>query len=329
MVLYYMKKMEFMNETIENVKEMMVVRQFYGTSRSGSIREAVKGLSEPKGIILLSNAEQFAEHVTELETLYPEVPSIGCVAMAYGREVTEKGVAVVAFLENVSAVTGVMEEASSMPVKYIRRLEQDISKIKPSGNNTAMIDFCTGNDAAVMSSIRYLLEKHHIELMGGTGDAGRLSCNGKIYEDAMVYLLVKNGGGKVKAYKENLYEPRPNLHLLASKTDKSKYYVGELNGKPAKQVYMELTGASEKEFANITLRNPFGKMIGDDICIISLKEISGNGLCCYRQVNDSDILTILERQDIKAVQSIRFKESSRISNRFPLFFLSTACFVIY
>lgn len=277
------------------------MKLFYGASETGSVKEAVKNLSNPKSIILLSNTGHFEENVAELEELYPSVPSIGCVAMAYGQQVTEKGVAVAAFLDNVAVAAGVLEEVSSMPVKYISRLEKDIAAVKPSGNNTAMIDFCTGNDAAALSSVSYLLKKHHIELMGGTGDAGKLSCNGKVYEDAMVYLLVKNGGGKVKTYKENLYAPRTDLHLVASKTDKVKYYVGELDGRPAKQVYMELTDAKEKDFSRRTFRNPLGKMVGDDICIISLKEVSGNGFCCYRQVNDSDILTVLELQDISEV----------------------------
>ena len=60
---------------------------------------------------------------------------------------------------------------------------------------------------------------------------------------------------------------------------------------------MELTGCTERELENQTFVNPLGKMIGDDICIVSLKSIEGNGLTCYRQVNDSDILTLLEIND--------------------------------
>ena len=40
--------------------------------------------------------------------------------------------------------------------------------------------------------------------MGGTGDCGKVSANGKIYNDAVAYALVKNQGGKVKVYKENM-----------------------------------------------------------------------------------------------------------------------------
>ncbi len=61
---------------------------------------------------------------------------------------------------------------------------------------------------------------------------------------------------------------------------------------------MHLTGASnDKEIISQTFKNPLGKMIGDDVCIMSIKDVSGSGLILYRQANDSDILTLLEMRD--------------------------------
>ena len=89
--------------------------------------------------------------------------------------------------------------------------------------------------------------------------------------------------------------------FVASKTDKSKYIIGELNGKPAKQVYTDILNISEKDVVNQTFKNPLGKKNGKDICIISIKEVAGNGLCCYRQVNDSDVLYLLETNDYPSI----------------------------
>ena len=44
-------------------------------------------------------------------------------------------------------------------------------------------------------------------------------------------------------------------------TDRSKYYVGKLNGKSAKRVYMETLGIPESAIAEQTFKNPFGKMM--------------------------------------------------------------------
>ena len=277
------------------------MRQFFGMSQSGNLQEAVKGLNSPQLIMLLSNNDQFEAHVKKLEELYPQVPSIGCIGMSYDTKVVEKGVGVIAFYDGVNATANVLEEVSVMPVKYIDRLEQDVHTVNGSLNDTVCIDFCSGNDACVLTTIYSVLKKKNISLVGGTGDGGKVSANGKIYSDAVAYALVKNKNGKVKAYKENIYRQMDNYRFIASKTDKANYMLGKLNGVPAKQVYQDILHVTEKEILTQTFKNPFGKINGDDTCIISIKEVNGDALTCFRQVNDSDVLILLELGDYKEI----------------------------
>ena len=279
----------------------MSLKQFYGMSKKGNIKDAVKGIGKPQLLILMSNADQFEKHVQELEELYPGVPSIGCIGMSYDTQVVEKGVGIVAFTDGVTAVTNVLEYASTMPAKYIKRLEQDMRSINASAKNTVCIDLCSGNDACVLTTMYSVLGKGDISLIGGTGDAGKISVNGKIYEDAVAYALIKNLNGKVKVYKENIYRPMDECRMIASKTDKSKYIIGELNGKPAKQEYMNILSINGNDIGNQTFKNPLGKISGQEVCIISIKEAVGNALVCYRQVNDSDVLTLLELRDYRKI----------------------------
>ena len=277
------------------------MKQFFGMSQSGNLQEAVKGLNSPQLIMLLSNNDQFEAHVKKLEELYPQVPSIGCIGMSYDTKVVEKGVGVIAFYDGVNATANVLEEVSVMPVKYIDRLEQDVHTVNGSLNDTVCIDFCSGNDACVLTTIYSVLKKKNISLVGGTGDGGKVSANGKIYSDAVAYALVKNKNGKVKAYKENIYRQMDNYRFIASKTDKANYMLGKLNGVPAKQVYQDILHVTEKEILTQTFKNPFGKINGDDTCIISIKEVNGDALTCFRQVNDSDVLVLLELGDYRAI----------------------------
>lgn len=298
------------------------MKQFFGKSHSGDLKEAVRGLTNPQLILLMSNGDQFEEHVKELEDLYPGAPSIGCIGMSYDTQVVEKGVGIIAYMDGIEAVANVLENVSVMPVKYIERLERDVERVGGSQRDTVCIDFCSGNDACVLTTIYSVLKRRNIPLVGGTGDAGKISANGKIYEDAVGYVLIKNLNGKVKAYKENIYHQMGNYRFIASKTDKEKYIIGELNGKPAKQVYQNILHVSEQQITTQTFKNPFGKVNGDDICIISIKEVDGNSLACFRRVNDSDVLMLLELGDYKAVvrntiQTIR-KDFSRVSAVFSV-----------
>lgn len=277
------------------------MKQFFGMSKSGNLEEAVRGLRNPQFIMLLSNNDQFEMHVKTLEKIYPKVPSIGCIGMGYSVNIVEKGVGIVAFSDGVLASANVLEEVSVMPVKYIHRMEEDIQKVGGTSRDTVCIDFCTGNDACALTTMHTALRKNGISLVGGTGDAGKVSANGKIYTDAVAYALVKNLNGRVKTYKENIYHQYGNYRFIASNTDKARYVIGSLNGKPARQVYQSILHVTEQEILTRTFQNPFGKLNGEDTCIISIKEVDGNALVCFRQVNDSDVLILLELGDYKEI----------------------------
>ena len=143
--------------------------------------------------------------------------------------------------------------------------------------------------------------KRGISLVGGTGDQGMVSANGRVYRDAVAYALVRNQNGRVKTYKENIYHQLGNYRFVASDTDRANYVLGALNGKSAKQVYKDILHVTDEEILTRTFQNPFGKINGDDTCIISIKEVRGNALACFRQVNDSDVLILLELGDYRAI----------------------------
>ncbi|MCR5101919.1 MAG: hypothetical protein K6B41_11240 [Butyrivibrio sp.] len=282
---------------------------------SGNTEEAVRGISNPELIIYTCSENFFEKGVADIKRLYPGVPSIGCVGMGYDSSIQEKGIYVTAFGNGVTVVTGVLDNVSTMPARHIGRFEEDVKSVRPGRENTAIIDFCSGNDAAVLTTLHGIVEKYGLQVMGATGDTGKVAVDGTIYTDAMVYAVIRNEGGRVKTYKENIYEPIDNSQLIASKTDKARYFLGELNGRPAKQVYMELTHVtSDKDIVNQTFINPLGKMIGNDVSIVSLRDVSGNGLICYRQINDSDILTLLEMRNPMEIAQTTI---DRIRSDFP------------
>ncbi len=246
------------------------MRQAFGMSRSGNLKEAAQALGRPQFLMLFSNGSQFEQHVKELEALFPGVPSIGCIGMSYDSRMVTEGVGLVAFSDGITAAANVLEQVSVMPVKYIGRLEKDLQTVGGNDRDTVCIDFCTGNDACVLTTINTVLGRRGISLVGGTGDAGKVSANGKVYKDAVAYAMVRNRNGRVKTYKENIYHQLGNYRFIASQTNKEKYIIGALNGKPAKQVYESILHVTDQQILTQTFQNPFGKINGDDTCIISM-----------------------------------------------------------
>lgn len=279
------------------------MKQFIGTSTRGNLQEAIQGLKNPELLIFcVSEKEQFQNVVGQLEQMFPNVPSIGCVGQSYGQtQALEKGIMVTAFSNGVTAVTNVLTDVSTMPLKQIRRLEQDAAKVAPGRDNTVCIDFCSGNDEMVLTTMSAVLLKKNIPITGGTAWEGLVSANGVVYEDACAYAIVKNNTGKAKVYKENLYHPT-DKRFLVTKSIPSEYTICELDGKRAEDIYMSELGISKKELATQTFKNPLGHCLGDEIYIVSIKESRNNGtFSCYRKVNPKTTLSILQIGDIPEI----------------------------
>ena len=105
----------------------------------------------PNSLCCYLTTTSLKNHVRDLEKRYPGVPSIGCVGMSYQAGVVENGVGVIAFSDGVSAAANVLESVSTMPVKHIRRLEQDMRQVGGGSRDMVCIDFCSGNDACIIS----------------------------------------------------------------------------------------------------------------------------------------------------------------------------------
>lgn len=281
------------------------MKQFIGTSDTANVKEAVNGLTDPKLLIFFCCKETFQEAAKQLNEMYPNIPTIGCAGMSYyGMKRLEKGMAVIGFLEQITITANILEKASIMPLKYIQRVIDCVQEIKAEERNTICIDFCTGNDTCIVSTLNMVLQENHISLIGGTADE-YVSFNGVIYKDACVFALIKNNTGKIKAYRENIYkrmEREKSQQFVVTKTDPKEKIIYELNGKPAAEVYQRALQIPDEKVAVQTFQNPLGRQIGTDVYIMSIQELVTPGaLRCYKQANAMDVLTILELDDYKQV----------------------------
>ncbi len=278
------------------------MRQIVGKSLSGDIKEAVSPIEAgPSFLMMYSDAEHFEDNVQKLAKLFPGVPSIGLPGEFYNTGYSSSGVGVTAFY-GVRAVTGVMRHASFAPVTDIASLKKNCAAIGAGVDDTVCIDVCTGNDACVLTTMYSVLKHYGIHETGGTVSPGsKVAADGVIHDDCAVYVLMRNLSGKAKVFKENLYRAVSDKRFVASRTDPSKYYIGELNGRPAKLVYEQQLGIGDSQVSDQTMKNPLGRIVGKDIYIVSINGTLGDGLTCYREVNDSDVLTLLELKDIRTI----------------------------
>ncbi len=279
----------------------------YGSRKNGDVLEALKNITEPAALFFSVASEDMLEHAAnEIERVFPGVASIGGVGQAYiGRQFFDAGITVIAMKENIKVVADVLEQASVMPIKYIRRLETAIIAVGGERGRTACFDICSaGADVRAVTTLSNFLCRLGYDLAGGTSNSTAVACNGKVYKDACAFLLFKNLKGKIKSYKENIYiQPQGNeKQFMVTKAEPRDYRIRTLENLSAEKVYTSELGIDRDKITTQTFKNPFGHVCGSDTYIVSIKGVEADGsITTFRPANRMDFLTILSMGDYREV----------------------------
>lgn len=282
------------------------MRFLFGNSKNGNVAEALKSIQAPEALLFIVSDEQMlAEAAMQIEMAFPGVPSIGGVGQSYAGKVTvDQGIAVIGMKDQIKVAADVLEQASLMPAKYIRRLEHAFEAVDAQEGNTACYDLCSaGADLRAVTTLSSYMRPRGYELAGGTSNSSTVACNGKIYKDACAFLVFKNLNGKIKAFKENIYvHSADKKQVMVTDADPKSYTMRTLENVPAEEFYRATLGIGKEAMDTQTFKNPFGHVCDGDTYIVSIKEADAQGnLVTFRPVNKLDFLTILELGDYRAV----------------------------
>lgn len=279
----------------------------YGSSKKGDVSEALKNITEPEALFFSVADESMLEQTAnEIERRFPGVASIGGVGQAYsGKNFFDAGITVIAMKENIKVAADVLEQASVMPIKYIRRLEDAVKAVGGGRGNTACFDICSsGADVRAVTTLSDYLCRRGYDLAGGTSNSASVACNGKVYKDACAFFIFKNLKGKIKSYKENIYiHPQENdKQFMVTEAEPKNYRICTLENKSAEKVYTSELGISRDKITTQTFKNPFGYVCGSDTYIVSIKGVESDGsITTFRPANKMDFLSILSMGDYREV----------------------------
>lgn len=279
----------------------------FGSSKKGDVAEALGGIKEPAALFFSVESEEMLERTAiEIEKRFPGVPSIGGVGQAYSdKQFIDKGITVTAMRDDIKVVADVLEQASVMPIKYIRRLENAVKAVGGERGRTACFDICSaGADVRAVTTLSNYLCRAGYDLAGGTSNSSSVACNGKVYQDACAFFLFKNLKGKIKSYKENIYvHPQgTQKQFMVTDADPKSYKIRTLENVTAEKLYTSELGISRDKITTQTFKNPFGHICDSDTYIISIKGVEADGsITTFRPANKMDFLTILSIGDYKEV----------------------------
>ena len=235
----------------------------FGSSKKGDVVEALSGIREPAALFFSVAGEEMLEHAAmEIEKKFPSIPSIGGVGQAYiDKQFFDAGITVTAMKDDVKVVADVLEQASVMPIKYIRRLENAVKAVGGERGRTACFDICSaGADVRAVTTQSNYPCRAGYDLAGGTSNSSAVACNGKIYQDACAFFLFKNLKGRIKSYKENIYvHPQgTEKQFMVTDADPKSYKIRTLENVSAEKVYTSELGISRDKITTKKLKIRLG-----------------------------------------------------------------------
>ena len=274
-----------------------------------AIEEASAGMKGARLFILVTSHDRLADAARILAQKYPETPCIGTSGTCFSNGASsEQDVVITAFMEGVQVETGIITKASTCPLLSIGSLKENVRKISPGAEDTVCIEFCTGAEEKMVTTINAGFGSKKIGLIGGTvfgypqGVQPKVSWNGAVYEDACTYALIKNTSGRVRVYKENIYAKNSDIFHIATKVNRQKKELIQLDGRPAVDVYAQELQIPKNKVIDNVFKNPMGRVVGNQIFISSMKEFGTNGsLINFKQINENDTIYFLKRLDVDEV----------------------------
>lgn len=286
-----------------------------GKSSKGDLREAIyeatMGFVSPKLILFFSDVKNFEGYTKEMNEKFRNSIIIGSTTFAgFCKDGAYKDTLLVMGIEDgIECYASVLEEANIYPLKYVDRVIECINKFDDT-SNTVCFEISTALvscEELVLSTLNSVLEEKKIPLFGGSsGDRGRakktmISFNGKIYNNACAFVIIKNLNGKIKLYRENIYKPTTH-YFTATKVDVRNRIVYEYDNRPAAEVMAEALNTTIEKLPQYLDSYPLGRIVGSDMYITANQMVTKNkGMSYHARVYNNSKMVLLEPDDYKNV----------------------------
>jgi Uncharacterized conserved protein len=276
-----------------------------------AVSEATVGLAEPKLIIFFSDVGHFEGYTEKIRAKFKNSIILGSTTYAcFCRDGAYKNTLMVLGIEDgIECYADVLEEVNRYPLKYVDRVIECANKFSNTSNtvcfeiSTALIS-C---EELVLSTLNSVLADKNIPLFGGSaGDLGKaektlISFNGSVYNNACAFVIIRNLGGKIRFYRENIYKPTSH-YFTATNVDVKNRIVYEYDNKPAAEVTANALNTTVSGLDKYLDSYPLGRIIGNEMYITANQMVTkGNGMSYHARVYKNSQMVLLEPDGYKDV----------------------------
>ena len=300
------------------------------------IKKKIDKQGAPKLIIFSSPAKGFVFFTKSFRSSYKKACCIGSTSyIALSSEGHDKtALSAIAIYDGIEVSCGTLFEIDHYPMHYKSSIESAVSKFEDL-KNTICVQYSTAQgkcEELVQDTFRSVLEERHVQVIGGTAGGENpeaknyVSLDGEVYNNASVFVIIKNLNGKIVTYKENMFKPTTH-YCMATDVDCDDRRVYEIDDMPATDAIAMMLNVAPDKLPDIISQHPFGRITGKDIYITDVEKIMPDkSVYCFARVYNRTRMVLLEMDDLEKV----WKETAEYIKKEipkPSFSLLTQCFV--
>lgn len=268
------------------------------------VSKVVSELSECIFIIYYADDRRFEEISSKLHKEMPSVKMIGTTGYMFHKTGSyEEGIAAIGFtMEEIEVYVGTLRKIDTCPIRYLPGLIWSVNTINEKYDNHICIEFTTGHEEKLVSTMKVSLETAGMRLVGGTagntaqGAEKKVACNGKVLTNSAVYAVIGSKMGRIDVYKENLFHARKTTHMVTKVSEDCRTII-EIDGRKAMDVYEEELGYTKSDVNDGIFKNPLSRIVGSenyitaifsfnpDRSITTYKNIQKNDMICFTDID--------------------------------------------
>ena len=280
-----------------------------------AIERACQGMTQAKFVWFTTTVDAFAETTRKMQARFPQSIVMGTTSIAAfsNAGIFHDTLEVLAIASGIECVGNVLEEADRCPLKYVGRVQEAVRRLGTHrADDTICLTATNGLiscEESVLAVLNSVLRKENIPVFGGTaGDRGLaektlVSLNGKVYDKASVFVLLRNLGGSIHLYRENIYKPICEP-LTATAVDAFSRKVMAYDGRPASEMEAKMHGLAASQMDRSFLdSNPVGRIIGKDMYIIANDDMDTDRrtMKYHARIYENDQIVMLQPDDYRQV----------------------------
>ena len=270
------------------------------------------GDDEPKLIIFSSEFSMFKSLTEAFSKEFPTCTVIGTSSYVQfcDKGCSTQGAGALAIYKGIECASGVLLDAAHYPMRYSKAVTDAVDRLSDTENTICMefsSAFC-GCEETIQDTFRTLLAPRGIPVFGGSAGCNpterntAISLDGKIYEEASVFVFIKNLGGKIRVFKENLFKPTAHF-FTATDVDCDERAVYEFDEIPATEAYANALNVPVDKIEEAREMHPLGRISDKEIYIAEICETDKESgrITCYSRIYNRTKLAVMEVDDMDEV----------------------------